>query len=265
MIKKISKIFENHGVEVFGFCDFLTLKDKLLNCAAIKRIPENSSTIITCLFPYKVLDEEPLNISRYAAVEDYHLVCGDVLGSIVKELEKNFPSHLFSCFIDNSPIPEIRAAAMSGLGIIGKNNLLINERFGSYVFIGEIVTTLKLPIVNKNITNCITCNKCIEVCPTGYLSDKNKKCLSKITQQKNILFEDEKCLIRKTGYIWGCDECQRVCPLNLGKEKTNIKSFINSYREKYVKGEDISRRAFEWRGEEVILRNAKILDGEAEF
>ena len=255
----LNEILEKSGIENFGFCDFSLLENNLIECAAKSRLPENSKSVITFLFPYKIKKEKPKNISRYAAVEDYHKVCSKILEKICFNLKENFKENEFSFFIDNSPIKEVKAAVYSGLGVLGKNGLLINEKYGSYCFIGEIVTNLKIQNVENNITNCIGCDICIKNCPSGFLGDKNNKCLSAITQQKKSLTYDEEKLIKKSGCIWGCDICQEVCPMNKNKEFTEIKEFINSYRDEYDENEDIKNRAYEWRGQKVIKRNFDIL------
>ena len=256
----LDKIFKKYGLDFYGFCDFSSLENELFECRAKQRIPEGANTVITVLFPYKVREEKPENISRYAAVEDYHFVCGKILDEITKMLKNKFKNRAFEYFIDNSPINEVKAAALCGLGVIGKNNLLINERYGSFCFIGEIVTDYKIQSVNNLITNCINCNKCLNACPTGFLSDKNIKCLSSVTQQKGELTDEEKLLVKKGGSIWGCDICQNICPMNKFAEATKIKEFIESYRIEYIENEDIKNRAYAWRGEKVILRNAKIVE-----
>ena len=255
----LNEILEKSGIENFGFCDFSLLENDLIECAAKSRLPENSKSVITFLFPYKIKKEKPKNISRYAAVEDYHKVCSKILEKICFNLKENFKENEFSFFIDNSPIKEVKAAVYSGLGVLGKNGLLINEKYGSYCFIGEIVTNLKIQNVENNITNCIGCDICIKNCPSGFLGDKNNKCLSAITQQKKSLTYDEEKLIKKSECIWGCDICQEVCPMNKNKEFTEIKEFINSYRDEYDENEDIKNRAYEWRGQKVIKRNFDIL------
>lgn len=258
LIKKIDEILLKNGIDLYGFCDYLLLKDNLLECRAKQRIPNKTKSVIVCCFPYKIFDEKPINISRYSAVCDYHSICGEMLKKVVENLKENFSDNCFEYFIDNSPIEEVKAAVLSGVGVKGKNNLLITEKYGSYVFIGEILTDLDIPTVKNNITYCINCNKCIAACPTGFLKDKKNKCLSQITQQKAELTENEKNLIIKNNTVWGCDICQEVCPLNKDKEKSNIKEFITSYRNEYKKGENIENRAFEWRGKKVIKRNYNI-------
>lgn len=255
----LAQIFKNNGIEFYGFCLFSSLKNELFECAAKKRLPENSATVITMLFPYKVLKDKPYNISRYAAVEDYHFVCSKLLEKIKAELKEKYKNYSFEYFIDNSPINEVKAAALSGLGVIGKNKLLINEKYGSFCFIGEIVTDYKIQTVDNIITNCINCDKCINACPSGFLSDKNNKCLSAVTQQKAELSEKEIKLIKENKTVWGCDICQDVCPMNKNSAITPFEAFKNSYRNEYTENEDIKNRAYAWRGEKVIKRNLKIM------
>lgn len=255
----LDKIFKKNGIEFYGFCDFLELKTELFECYAKRRLPENSSTVITMLFPYKVKEEKPKNISRYAAVEDYHFVCSKILEDIVKILREKYKDFNFEYFIDNSPINEVKAAVLSGLGVLGKNNLLINEKYGSFCFIGEIVTDYKIENIEHKFTQCLNCNICVKNCPTGFLSNKNNKCLSSITQQKKNLTDKEINIIKKNKTVWGCDICQEVCPMNKHSALSNIIGFIDSYRNEYKENEDIQNRAYAWRGEKVIKRNFKIL------
>jgi epoxyqueuosine reductase QueG len=256
----LDKILAEKRIEFYGFCDFKYFENSLFDCRAKSRLPKDSKTIITFVFPYKIKEEKPKNISRYAAVDDYHFVAGKILNEITDLLKEKFNENCFEWFIDNSPIDEVKAAVFSGLGVKGKNNLLINKKYGSFCFIGEIVTDYKIQNVNILNTECINCGLCLEACPTKFLKDKNNKCLSQITQQKAELNHYEKELIKKTGTIWGCDICQNVCPMNKNSSLTNIKKFIDSYKEKYEENEDITNRAYAWRGKKVIKRNFEILN-----
>lgn len=255
----LDNILPEKGIEFYGFCEFKNFENSLFECRAKSRIPSDSKTVITFLFPYKVKNEKPINLSRYAAVDDYHFVAGKILNEINEKLKENYKENNFEWFIDNSPIDEVKAGVLSGIGVKGKNNLLINKKYGSYCFIGEIVTDYKIQSVNNINTECINCDKCLNACPTGFLKDKNKKCLSEITQQKAELLNEEINLIRDTGIIWGCDICQDICPMNKDLSFTNIKGFIDTYKEKYEENEDIKNRAYAWRGEKVIRRNFEIL------
>ena len=134
------------------------------------------------------------------------------------------------------------------------------KKYGSFVFIGEIITDMKIDFSQNKIIECIGCNKCIKACPTKFLYQKENNCLSNITQQKRPLDKFQESLIKKYNTIWGCDICQNVCPMNKGAEKTYIDDFINSYRNEYVLNENSKNRAYTWRGEDIIKRNFKILN-----
>ena len=238
-----------------GVCAFSELKDKLIDCRNKEKLPKNAKSVIIFCFPYKVKEEKPMNICRYATVEDYHVVCNEILEKYVLILKKQHKDNEFIHFVDNSPIPEVYAANIAGLGDLGKNGLLITEKYGSYVFIGEIVTDLEIE-ADSFYGECINCGACKKACPVGL--DK-EKCLSKITQKKGELTKDEEALIAKSGCIWGCDIFADVCPLNKNAATTEIERFLNSYKDGFVCGEDITGRAFAWRGEKVINRNYNIV------
>lgn len=253
MTEKIKEIINKADIKDVGFCSFEKIANHLLECRAKQRLPKNAKSVIVCLFPYKVFEKAPEKISRYASVPDYHKVCGEYLEKITEELKSNIDNYQFEWFIDNSPIPEVYTAAKSGLGVIGKNGLLINEKYGSFVFIGEIVTDLELDIKDNNIEYCYNCGECEKVCPKN---ENGGVCLSALTQKKGELKEFEKDLLKKHNLVWGCDICANVCPLNKSAEITYIKEFLSGYRNKFTIGEDISGRAYEWRGEKTVTRNA---------
>lgn len=251
--------------DVFGFSPFSLYENKLLDCRAKLRIPKNTKTVITLLFPYYLGEEayENLNVSRYAAVSDYHTVASKYLGIICEELKREYPDNQFEYFADNSPIPEVFAAVKSGLGMKGRNGLFINEKYGSWVFIGEILTDLFIPCEEKEINFCIDCGKCLDACPTGVLKDEafdKEKCLSHITQKKGEIPEEYKEMMKRLNCAWGCDECQKACPYNINAEKTTIREFIESFNPVVTGETSIEGRAFEWRGDKVIRRNIEVLE-----
>ena len=210
------------------------------------------------------------NISAYAVSQDYHIFFKNLFDDVISDLNKLYPEYIFTGFSDHSPINEIHAAAKSGLGVIGKNRLLITEKYSSYVFIGEIITNAPLPSLATEVSYCIGCNKCISACPAN--ADINS-CLSAITQKKGELNDFEAKQIKKSKCAWGCDICQEVCPytkkaiLN-GTIYSKIDYFNNNLTP-LLKSEDIenmsddqfSSRAYSWRGKQVISRNLKILEG----
>lgn len=246
-----------------GICSFASLKDGLIPCRAKGRLPKNSKSILVFCFPYLLEKEEyeGSNISKYAVVADYHGVAMNRLSKACEELKELYPGEEFVPFADNSAIPEVRAACLAGLGKRGLNSLLITEEYGSYVFIGEIVTTLSLDSVDAEIKSCISCGKCIRACPSKAIGENGtarEKCLSEITQKKGELSHEEKELMKKCGCVWGCDICQDVCPMNQNAASTQIEEFLLSPVPVITSGCSLENRAYEWRGRNVIERNLNL-------
>lgn len=259
---------ESCGCTRWGLCPFSAVSDGLLDCRKKELLPEKAATVICVLFPY-LLDSygEERNISRYAVPEDYHLVLGKLLSLMAERLKEVFGGYEFAAFADNSPIPEVKACAFSGLGVVGKNSLLINKTYGSWVFIGEIVTDLPVRDIDftANIESCIGCRRCIESCPAGAISENGgidrEKCLSAVTQRKGELTREEEKAVRESGCIWGCDICQEVCPMNAGVKAEPLREFTENCVFT-LKGEtSIKKRAFGWRGRAIIDRNLGIISG----
>ncbi len=248
---------------LWGICPFEKIKDGLIDCRAKNRLPQNPQTVIVACFPY-LLDESEysgINISKYAVVTDYHKVAISRLEKAVSGLKELFPQNEFSAFSDNSPIPEVRTACLAGLGVRGMNSLLITEKYGSFVFIGEIVTDLELDYEEKEEISCIKCRKCIESCPSSAIKENGfdrSLCLSEITQKKGELSEEEIRLMKECGCVWGCDICQDVCPMNKNAATTEIEEFLFSPVPHVTEGCSLENRAYEWRGRKVIERNISI-------
>lgn len=259
-------ILNASGLYDFGVRPFSDVSDKLLNCMAKGRLPENPRSIITVLFPYKVPVEQG-NLSRYATVPDYHEIAGHMLSAAVSALSKAFGSDFdFVWFVDNSPIPEVYAAAKCGLGVVGDNGLLINSRYGSYCFIGCIVTSLVIPATSDGVIGeCRHCGRCRKSCPSGALRAEGgfdrRVCLSDISQRKGELTEEETALLRKGNLVWGCDTCQDVCPMNVDAAYTYIEPFL-ARANSSVNISDLTSvkdRAYLFRGRGVVERNIRVL------
>lgn len=248
---------------LWGICSFDKIESRLIECRAKSRLPEDAKSVIVACFPY-LLDEseyQNLNISKYAVVADYHEVALNRLNAAAKELKTLFPEHEFAAFADNSPIPEVSAACLAGLGVRGINSLLITEKYGSFVFIGEIVTTLALNGVDAAEKPCLSCGKCIKACPASAISESGvdkSKCLSAITQKKGALSDAEERLMKECGCVWGCDICQDICPMNKNAAVTEIEEFLSSPIPSIDSGCSLDGRAYEWRGRKVIERNIAI-------
>lgn len=230
-----------------------------------------SGSVIIFAVPYLTkVSAGKRNVSSYAVSRDYHLFFKDLFSSLISKLNQRYPSNKFLGFTDHSPIDEIHASTLAGIGVIGSNHLLITEKYSSYVFIGEIITDAVLPSFAKEIKQCINCKKCINACPVNM---EISKCLSALTQKKGELTISEQEAIKSHGFAWGCDKCQSACPYTVNAIKNNTiytdVEFFNENLTPYLTHEDVenmsendfSERAYSWRGKAVIERNLKILEG----
>lgn len=219
--------------------------------------------------PYKCEGIFSANISEYAICRDYHLFYNELFSKITKKLEEKFLGYKFRGFADSSPIDEIHASAKSGLGIIGKNNMLITEKYSSYVFLGEIITNYpESTFTITEISECESCGACISACPKA----KYGVCLSSLTQKKGALTEQETNIIKEYGSAWGCDICQAVCPHTKNAIKNrSIYTDVDFFKSQLTKSlsreiiknmsdEEFLARAYSWRKKETILRNLDIID-----
>ncbi len=246
-----------------GVCKFADLNG-LLDCRAKSRLLESPESVIVYLFPYYLGEKiyEKSNISKYAVCEDYHNIVSSYLEEISGKLKAQHPENSFVYFCDNSPVKEVDAAVLCGLGVKGRNSLLINKDYGSYVFIGEIVTDLVFEEYSlPEDRDCFNCGMCQKACIGNALNKGNvdtRNCFSDISQKKGELTEAEKELLLKSKSIWGCDVCQDVCPMNKNIKNTPIEEFYVNSKSYFNLGDTIEKRAFAWRGKSVIERNFKI-------
>ena len=209
------------------------------------------------------------NISAYATSRDYHLFAKQLFSELIPDLKEHFAPYEFIGFADNSPISEVPAAAMAGLGVIGDNMMLITEKYSSYVFLGEIITDH--PIDHSGafeILECEHCGRCRKVCPMENIGT----CLSALTQKKGELEPKEAEHIAYYGSAWGCDICQEACPhtkkaMMQGSIYSKI-DFFNHHNTPYLTSSDVmsmtdeqfAERAYSWRGRNTIIRNLKLLE-----
>jgi epoxyqueuosine reductase len=163
-------------------------------------------------------DPETGKISRYAWGKDYHLVIWDKLLMLENSLRKLDPAFISISYVDTGPVMDKVWAKRAGLGWIGKHTNLINQEFGSWIFIANIITNYEFNYSNGIEDFCGSCTACIEACPTNaiveeYVVDSNK-CISNLTiENKGEISQEFKGKFDR--WIYGCDICQDVCPWNI--------------------------------------------------
>ncbi len=238
---------------------------------------EDGKTIISIAFPYLYEEEYVDNgFSLYTRGGDYHMVVQSYLKKICEYIESLGGKALG--LVDSNSLPERYIAYLAGLGFIGKNNMLITKKYGSFVFLGEIITNLDIDCEEKRnleslreFKECGDCEICYGECPTKVLNRSNIKntnsCMSYITQKKEI---EDKFLKLMNGRVFGCDSCQKKCPYNEGVEYSNIEGFkpFDFMQDENLEGlDEISKKEFNetfkktscgWRGKNIILRNVMI-------
>lgn len=267
---QLISIMAEKGILIYGVCPFRAVENRLIRCRASVRLPDHPKSVIMAAFPYNPAPNENENriIARYAAVPDYHRSVGRLLSEAGRELSEAFSGHTFEPFVDNSPIPEVWAAALCGMGVIGQNGLLIHPEYGSWVFLGAIVTDLVLEPTGSGTAACVNCGICKRVCPGGAIGghgvDRNR-CLSALTQKKGKLSGQEIEAIKANGLIWGCDRCQECCPLNQKVRPAPLTVVTEHYHPDFTEDASLQPRAWDWRGKAVIDRNINIIKSKMEY
>ena len=156
-------------------------------------------------------------VARYARGRDYHKVLRDRLQRLCDRIEQEIGPFGYRVFSDSAPVMEVELAARAGLGWRGKHTLLLDRNAGSWFFLGEVLVDLPLPLDEAKEGHCGTCERCIDACPTGairgpYQLDA-RRCISYLTiEHAGAIPEDLRPLIGNR--IYGCDDCQAVCPWN---------------------------------------------------
>lgn len=174
-------------------------------------------------------NRETAYITRYALGRDYHKLMRKRLATLAQKIDEAVSGYDYRAFVDSAPVLERGLAQRAGLGWIGKNNMLIHPKAGSYFFLGEIFTSAPLPVDKPFDTqHCGSCSACLEVCPTdafvgAHLLDA-RRCISYLTIELKGPIPEE--LRTKMGNrVFGCDDCQLVCPWNKFSKATNEDDF----------------------------------------
>jgi epoxyqueuosine reductase len=167
-------------------------------------------------------------VARYALGRDYHKVLRARLQALCERIEAECGAFSHRVFTDSAPVMEVELALKAGLGWRGKHTLLLNREAGSWFFLGEIYTDLPLPVDARQSEHCGTCARCIDICPTQaiiapYQLDA-RRCISYLTiEHKGDIPEELRPLMGNR--IYGCDDCQLVCPWNRFAQKADVPDF----------------------------------------
>ena len=198
-------------------------------------------------------DPESALVSRYALGRDYHKVLRNRLQKLAGRISEETGPFGYRVFVDSAPVLEKALAEKAGLGWIGKHSNVLNLRAGSWFFIGEIYTDLPLPMDLPAEHHCGDCVRCIKACPTGaiigpYQVDA-RKCISYLTiELKEAIPENLRSLMGNR--IFGCDDCQLVCPWNRFARPSEETDFLPRHEL-----DDVSLvRLFSWSEEEFLQR-----------
>jgi len=237
--------------------------------------------IVCIAVPYRTCDAAargPLRgrVSNYAWSRDYHRTLRAILTELAAMMDEFAGETVARIACDTAPLAERAAAARAGLGWVGKHTGLIAPRAGSYVFLGEIATSLLLPVDAPLRKTCGSCARCVTACPTGalrgdYTIDATR-CIADLTQRTDPIPRALRPLIGD--WVWGCDICQVVCPPNVRASAPVSDAFAPEdevaaspdlvallhlrsaeYKHRYAK------TAMGWRGAAVLRRNAAIALG----
>ncbi len=251
----------------------------------IEKTFEDPQSIISIAlaYPTKIQEEVPKDEKRgqFARASwgiDYHDILRDRLNQLITFIQSRADKWQqeeqwrFAPQVDTGELVDVAVAQRAGLGFIGRNGLLITEEFGSFVYLGEIVTNIVFEPDEPGVFGCGDCTRCISACPTKALLGDGRmnaqKCLSYQTQTKGIMPNEYRKKMRNV--IYGCDICQLVCPYNRGKDFHFHKEMEPQVDEVYPKlkpmlsltnkefKEQFGHLAGSWRGKKPLQRNALI-------
>jgi len=219
-------------------------------------------------------------VSSHAWGRDYHRVIGSRLRELARFIADAFPGTACLPCVDTGPLVDRAAAVRSGLGWYGKNGNVLTKDFGSWVLLGELITTLELDADEPVKTNCGLCEICIDRCPTGAIGPDatidSRLCISDLTQLKTPIPRGLRKAIGNR--LWGCDDCQTPCPVNERKERAvrplgdaefeplpqigaavDLPSVLHMTKSQFKTW--FGPTSMAWRGKAVLQRNAAVALG----
>ncbi len=201
---------------------------------------------------------------------DYHYVIQDKLERLARGIEQLMDGLEYKAMVDTGALVDTAVARRAGIGFIGKNGLVISKEFGSYMFLGELVTNLEIEPDQPVDYDCGDCNRCVAACPTSCLLGDTtmnaRRCLSFQTQDKGMMDLEFRKKIKTV--IYGCDICQICCPYNKGISSPPVVEIDPDLAEpELIPFLDLSNGQFKekfgmiagsWRGKNILQRNAII-------
>ncbi|WP_375346350.1 tRNA epoxyqueuosine(34) reductase QueG [Priestia megaterium] len=204
--------------------------------------------------------------------QDYHTVLRDRLQKLETFIKEKVPAAILQSMVDTGELSDRAVAERAGIGWSGKNCAIITPEFGSYVYLGEMITDIPFPPDKPIEDGCGTCNKCVDACPTGALVTggqlNSQRCIAFLTQTKGFLAEEFRSKLGNR--LYGCDTCQTVCPENKEKDfhfhpemepdpelaKPKLKPLLTMSNREFK--EKFGHVSGSWRGKKPIQRNAII-------
>jgi epoxyqueuosine reductase len=205
-----------------GYASSLNYLKRNINCRAdATQLVEEAKSVIVCAISYKnaISDGYPgdhrAKVASYACTTDYHTTIKQMLFELCQLLKDINPNFEARCFVDSAPIFEKRYAVEAGLGWIGRQSLLVTPQHGSFVLLGEIVMTAECNHYDTPYegVGCGECRRCVDACPKSAVKERHidtSRCISCATVEQS----NERDNNDLHGWIFGCDECQTVCPYN---------------------------------------------------
>ena len=193
-------------------------------------------------------------VSMYARGRDYHKVMRNRLQEFAQRIEKQIGAFGYRVFTDSAPLMEVELARKAGLGWRGKHTLLLNRESGSTFFLGEILVDVPLPIDQEEDSHCGTCQSCIDVCPTQAITAPYqldaRRCISYLTIENPdaIPVEFRRAMGNR---VYGCDDCQLICPWNKFAQRTALPDFA----ERHGLGRASLLQLWSWTEEEFEKRH----------
>nr|WP_215303774.1 tRNA epoxyqueuosine(34) reductase QueG [Polynucleobacter sp. AP-Jannik-300A-C4] len=193
-------------------------------------------------------------VSMYARGRDYHKVMRNRLQEFAQRIEKQIGAFGYRVFTDSAPLMEVELARKAGLGWRGKHTLLLNRESGSTFFLGEILVDVPLPIDQEEDSHCGTCQSCIDVCPTQAITAPYqldaRRCISylAIENPDAIPVEFRRAMGNR---VYGCDDCQLICPWNKFAQRTALPDFA----ERHGLGRASLLQLWSWTEEEFEKRH----------